>query len=219
MEKLQEISVRLREGNAPRVKELTAELLKEGIPAQTIMRDGLISGMEKIGYEMSTGEIFLPEVLQSARAMNASMELLRPLLQLVGIKAVGTIVLGTVKGDMHDIGKKIVSIMMQGAGLDVVDLGVDVPPEKFVDAIKTHQPQLVGLSALLTTTMGAMKKTIEAIESAGIRNRVRILIGGAPTTQRFAEEIGADGYAPDAGAAVVKAKELLISSFSKEIVS
>jgi 5-methyltetrahydrofolate--homocysteine methyltransferase len=209
MTELQELSNLLRDGNVSAVSSLTERLLQNGIPALTILNDGLIVGMDVVGQQMRDCQIYLPEVLQSARAMRAAMDILKPLLLQEGVKPVGRIVLGTVKGDLHDIGKNIVGIMLQGAGIEVIDLGVNITPESFVEAIQEHDPTLVGMSALLTTTMSWMKKTIEAITAAGQRSRVKIMVGGAPITQRFVDEIGADGFSRDAAGAVSVAKELL----------
>jgi 5-methyltetrahydrofolate--homocysteine methyltransferase len=209
MIELQELSGKLCEGNVSGVSALTERLLQNGIPPQTILNDGLIAGMEVVGKLMNNCQIYLPEVLQSARAMRAAMDLLKPHLLREGMQPLGRMVLGTVKGDLHDIGKNLVGIMLQGAGIEVIDLGVNNPPEKFVEAIKQHHPSLVGMSALLTTTMVGMKKTIEAITEAGMQSQVKVMIGGAPITQRFADEIGADGFARDAAGAAVLAKALL----------
>lgn len=209
MKELEDLGEFLQNGYASRVAELTHRMLEQGISPQTILNEGLISGMTVVGEKMRCGEMYLPEVLQSASAMHAAMNILRPHLIRDGVKPMGTIVIGTVKGDMHDIGKNLVGIMLQGAGIEVVDLGVNAPPQKFVEAIKTHNPALIGISAMLTTTMLTMKTTIEAINAAGLRSKVKIIIGGAPVTQKFADEIGADGYARDAVKAVDKVKELL----------
>lgn len=209
MKELEDLGEFLQNGYASRVAELTHRMLEQGISPQTILNEGLISGMTIVGEKMRCGEMYLPEVLQSASAMHAAMNILRPHLIRDGVKPMGTIVIGTVKGDMHDIGKNLVGIMLQGAGIEVVDLGVNAPPQKFVEAIKTHNPALIGISAMLTTTMLTMKTTIEAINAAGLRSKVKIIIGGAPVTQKFADEVGADGYARDAVKAVDKVKELL----------
>lgn len=208
MKELEDLGEFLQNGYASRVAELTHRMLEQGISPQIILNEGLISGMTLVGEKMRCGEMYLPEVLQSASAMHAAMNILRPHLIRDGVKPMGTIVIGTVKGDMHDIGKNLVGIMLQGAGIEVVDLGVNAPPQKFVEAIKTHNPALIGISAMLTTTMLTMKTTIEAINAAGLRSKVKIIIGGAPVTQKFANEVGADGYARDAVKAVDKVKEL-----------
>lgn len=209
MANIQQLSDALCSGYVDRVKQLTIELLQMGTPSENIMKDGLVAGMDIVGVRMSRHEIYLPDVLQSARAMRGAMEILHPHLKASGVKMTGKVVLGTVKGDMHDIGKSIVGIMLQGAGMEIIDLGVNVPPEAFIDAIRSHSPQLVGFSALLTTTMLWMKKTVDAIRAAELRERVKIMIGGAPTSQQFADEIGADGYAHDAGGAVIIARDLI----------
>jgi 5-methyltetrahydrofolate--homocysteine methyltransferase len=212
MTELQEMAGLLQQGEVNPVKLLTQQLLDQGISPQTILNEGLIAGMTVVGEQMRCGEMYLPEVLQSASVMNAAMAILKPHLQSGGVEPVGRVVLGTVKGDMHDIGKNLVAIMLQGAGFEIIDLGINTPAEKFVEAIQTHQPKVVGMSAMLTTTMLVMKKNIEVMTAAGVRPQVKIIIGGAPITQRFADEIGADGLAKDAVAAVGKVKELLAIS-------
>jgi 5-methyltetrahydrofolate--homocysteine methyltransferase len=212
MTELQEMAGLLQQGEVNPVKLLTQQLLDQGISPQTILNEGLIAGMTVVGEQMRCGEMYLPEVLQSASVMNAAMAILKPHLQSGGVEPVGRVVLGTVKGDMHDIGKNLVAIMLQGAGFEIIDLGINTPAEKFVEAIQTHQPKVVGMSAMLTTTMLVMKKNIEVMTAAGVRPQVKIIIGGAPITQRFADEIGADGFAKDAVAAVGKVKELLAIS-------
>lgn len=209
MIELQQLAEMLLKGDVVAVRGLTERLLQNNVAPQTILNDGLIAGMDVVGQQMRDCEIYLPDVLQSARAMRAAMDILKPYLMKEGVQPIGRIVLGTVKGDLHDIGKNIVGIMLQGAGIEVIDLGVNIPPEKFVDAIKEHNPALVGMSALLTTTMSWMKKTMEIIAEAGVRSRVKVMVGGAPITQRFADEIGADGFSRDAAGAAVMAKELL----------
>ncbi len=188
-------------GNAGEAKSLTERALAEKLDPETIINEGLIAAMAVVGEKFKTGELFVPEMLIAARAMYASLDLLRPLLTESQSQGKGTIVIGTVKGDLHDIGKNLVAMMMEGAGLKIVNLGTDVSPEKFVAAIREYKPRLVGMSALLTTTMPAMKQTIEAIKAAGLRDQVSILIGGAPVTQKYCDEIGADGYAADASSA------------------
>jgi 5-methyltetrahydrofolate--homocysteine methyltransferase len=169
----------------------------------------LISGMDRVGRDFKAGELFVPEVLVAARAMHAGMAVLRPLLAETGVPRVGTYVIGTVQGDLHDIGKNLVRMMLEGAGFEVIDLGTDVAPERFVTAVKEHRPQIVGMSALLTTTMVRMRDTIEALEAAGLREAVKIMVGGAPLTAAYAEQIGADAYAPDAATAVEVARSLI----------
>jgi 5-methyltetrahydrofolate--homocysteine methyltransferase len=196
-------------GNQGEAVRLTQEAIDEGVPAGDILNDGLVAGMSVVGEKFKANEFYVPEVLIAARAMKSAMALLRPLLAETGVQPKGTIVIGTVRGDLHDIGKNLVAMMLEGGGYEVIDLGVDVSPEKFVEAVQGGTARIVGLSALLTTTMPAMKDTIEALKEAGLRDRVAVLIGGAPVTQDYADEIGADGYAPDAASAVDKANELM----------
>ena len=209
MDVVTQIRTNVIEGNAPATLELVKQALTNGIPAEQILNEGLIAAMAHVGKLFEEGEYYVPEMLIAARAMKGGLELLRPALAAAKVQAIGKIVIGTVQGDLHDIGKNLVAMMMEGAGFEVIDLGVDVTPEKFVEAINAHHPQLVGCSALLTTTMPKMKATINAIERAGIRSRVKVLVGGAPVTARYASEIGADAYAPDASAAASIAKSLL----------
>ena len=209
MVNLQEIADNLINGKAPIVTSLTKAALEEGIVPERILNEGLIAGMNVVGQKFKACEFYVPEVLIAARAMKGAMEILKPKLLERGIKPIAKIAIGTVKGDLHDIGKNLVSMMLQGAGFEIVDLGVDVTPEKFISAIKDQGINLIGMSALLTTTMPSMKIAIKAIEDAGVRNQVKIIIGGAPVTQSYADEIGADGYSADAASAVEKAKELL----------
>jgi len=183
--------------------------LEAGVSAADILNNACIAAMREVGRLFEEGEKFVPEMLISARAMKAGVNLLKPHLTQEDISVVGKVVVGTVRGDLHDIGKNLVHMMLEGTGFEVVDLGTDVAPEKFVGAVQEHEPDIVGMSALLTTTMPAMKTTIEALSEAGLRDRVKVLIGGAPVTQGFADEIGADGFAPDASSATRKAKELL----------
>jgi 5-methyltetrahydrofolate--homocysteine methyltransferase len=202
-----EIAQMVIKGQAPKVKELVQKAIDEKAPIKDILEKGLIGGMAVVGARFKKNEVYVPEVLIAARAMKSGMELLKPLLKGANIQPLGVIVLGTVKGDLHDIGKNLVSMMLEGAGFKVVDLGIDVAPEKFISATKENNAELVALSALLTTTMTAMKSTIDEMKKAGLN--VKTIIGGAPVTQAYAEEIGATGYAPDAASAVDKAKELL----------
>jgi len=208
MADLQGMAEALIKGQAPQVKEMVEQAINEGVSPAEILNKGLIAGMSVIGERFKKNEVYVPEVLIAARAMHAGMDLLKPLLSQAGVASKGTVAMGTVKGDLHDIGKNLVMMMIEGAGFDVMDLGVDVVPEKYVDSIKKGA-QVIGLSALLTTTMPAMKITIEAIEAAGLRDKVKIIVGGAPLTQAFADEIGADGYAPDAASAADLASSLL----------
>jgi 5-methyltetrahydrofolate--homocysteine methyltransferase len=206
---IQEIYSGVIEGNSTLVKEKVQEALSAGIDAQTILNQGLIPAMAEVGRLFEEGEYFVPEMLIAARAMQGGMGLLKPLLKEADVKAAGRVVIGTVKGDLHDIGKNLVAMMLEGAGFEIIDLGNDVPPEKFVEAARLHQADIVAMSALLTTTMVNMKSTIEAIEAAGLRRKVKILIGGAPVTESYAHQIGADGYGEDASRAVQAAKALV----------
>jgi 5-methyltetrahydrofolate--homocysteine methyltransferase len=208
-EVLQEIAKQLYVGKFNEVSALTQQALDEGLPPAQILKESLIAGMDVVGRDFKAGDLYVPEVLVAAKAMHAGMDVLRPLLVGEDIPTTGCFLIGTVQGDLHDIGKNLVAMMMEGAGFEVLDLGINAAPGTFVDAIRNKEPQLVGMSALLTTTRDAMKVTIEAIAQAGLRDRVKIMVGGAPVTAKFAEEIGADGYAPDAGAAVDKARELI----------
>ncbi len=196
------------EGNRSAAVELVQQALDDGQAAETILHDGLIDAMREVGDLFEAGEFFVPEMLIAARAMSGALEILKPHLVEQGVKPLGRVVIGTVKGDLHDIGKSLVAMMLEGAGFEIVDLGTDVPPEKFIAALRDGA-QIMAMSALLTTTMPNMKTTIEAVSEAGLRDDVVVLIGGAPVTQAYADDIGADGYAPDASSAVRKARELL----------
>jgi 5-methyltetrahydrofolate--homocysteine methyltransferase len=212
MASYQELSEAIQKGNAPKAKELTTALLAEKKGAGEILNKGLLDGMEKIGKRFKANEVYIPEVLIAARAMNQSMEILRPELVKAGVKPIGKILVGTVKGDLHDIGKNLVKMMAQGAGIEVVDLGIDVSAEKFLAAAKENpDAKAVGMSALLTTTMTGMKEVIERFEKEGLRKKVKFMVGGAPLTDQYAKEIGADGYAPDAASAAEKFKAFLRS--------
>ena len=206
---MQEISTKLQAGKAKEVKALVQQAIDEGIPAQTILIEGLLKGMDVVGEKFKNNEIFVPEVLVAARAMNMGVALLKPLLAAQGVKASGKVCIGTVQGDLHDIGKNLVKMMMEGKGLEVIDLGVDVAPEAFVQAAMEHNANLIGCSALLTTTMPVMGEVVKAAEAAGIRDKVKIMIGGAPVSQEFCDSIGADAYTPDAATAAIRACELL----------
>ncbi len=195
---LQEISLQLQAGKAKIVKELVQKAIDAGVPAQEILQDGLLSGMGIIGEKFKNNEIFVPEVLVAARAMNMGAALLKPLLAEQGVKATGKVCLGTVKGDLLDIGKNLIKMMLKGKGLEVIDLGVDVPPENFIQTAKEQNCQIICCSALLTTTMGVMADVVKAAEDAGIRDSVKIMVGGAPVTEAFCKQIGADAYTPDA---------------------
>jgi 5-methyltetrahydrofolate--homocysteine methyltransferase len=208
MADFQAIADALIKGQAPKVKEMVSAAVSEGIKPGEILSRGLIAGMAVVGERFKKNEIYVPEVLIAARAMHAGMDILKPLLASTGVKPKGVFAVGTVKGDLHDIGKNLVMMMMEGAGYQIMDLGVDVTPEKFVMAIK-NGAQIIGLSALLTTTMPSMRSTIDAVKAAGLRDKVKILVGGAPLTQNYADEIGADGYSPDAASAVDIANKLI----------
>jgi 5-methyltetrahydrofolate--homocysteine methyltransferase len=208
MEILQKISEELQAGNYQEVPKLIQEALNAKIPPARILSDGLVAGMDIVGDKFRRDELFMPEVLISAKAMQAGMDVLRPKLIEAGVKLAGSIVLGTVKGDLHDIGKNLVGMLMEGSGFQVIDLGIDVATEKFIEAVKSQKPDLLGLSALLTTTMPKMKEVMESLVEAGIRKSVKVMVGGAPVTEKFSKDIGADAYAPDAASAVEKAREL-----------
>ena len=209
MEILQKISEELQVGNYQEVPKLVQEALHTKIPPAKILSDGLVAGMDIVGDKFRRDELFMPEVLISAKAMQAGMDILRPKLIEAGAKLAGKIVLGTVKGDLHDIGKNLVAMLMEGAGFQVIDLGIDVPSEKFVETVKSQKPDILGLSALLTTTMPKMKEVMESLVEAGVRKSVKVMVGGAPVTEKFAKDVGADAYAPDAASAVEKARELV----------
>jgi 5-methyltetrahydrofolate--homocysteine methyltransferase len=208
-EELQALARAILEGKRNEAVVLTQKLVDAGVTPKQILDEGLIAGMSVAGEKFKNGEYFVPEILVAARAMKASMEILRPLLVATDVQPIGTMVIGTVHGDLHDIGKNLVAMMMEGAGLKVVDLGVDVPAEKFIEAAKEHNAQIVGMSALLTTTMTYIPEVIKAFDEAGLRPKVKLIVGGAPVTQEWANQIGADAYAPDAATAVDRCKELL----------
>jgi len=208
-ETLEQLAEKLYKGDATAVAELTQTALDEGVSAGGVLSGGLVAGMDRVGTDFRDGVLFVPEVLIAARAMRAGLDLLRPMLAQSDVPTAGKAVLGTAKGDLHDIGKNLVSMMLQGGGFEVVDLGADVSPAKFVEAVKTEKADLLGISALLTTTMVDMKTTLEALKQAGVRDSVKVMVGGAPLTQAFADEIGADGYAADAPSAVELARSLL----------
>ena len=205
---VQRIARKLYKGDIEAVAELVQDALDTGMVPSEVLKDALLSGMDEVGRDFKAGVLFVPEVIFSARSMQAGMDVLRPLLAESEMAGAGKCVLGTVKGDLHDIGKNLVRMMLDGGGFEAIDLGVDLEPSAFVDAVREHQPDVVGMSALLTTTMAQMKVTIDALEEAGLRDSVKIMIGGAPVTAAFAEQIGADAYAPDAAAAVDVAREL-----------
>ncbi len=205
---LHEISVQLQAGKAKIVKTLVQEAIDAGIPAQRILNEGLLAGMNVVGERFKNNEIYVPEVLIAARAMNAGAALLKPVLVSEGVQAVGKVCIGTVKGDLHDIGKNLVKMMLEGKGLEVVDLGTDVAPETFVQTAVEQNCQIICCSALLTTTMGVMEEVVKAVDAAGIHDKVKIMIGGAPITEEFCQRIGADAYTSDAASAADKAVEI-----------
>jgi len=209
MTKLDEIAESLIRGQKDEVEELTHMALAEGINITEILNKGLIGGMDVVGERFKQAEIFIPEVLLAAKAMTAGLDILTPLLLGTDFKPLGTVVLGTVKGDIHEIGKNLAGVMLTGAGFEVIDLGEGVPPQKFIETAVERKAQLIGMSALLTMTMPFMKETIEELKKTGLETQIKTMIGGAPITQKYADEIGADGYARDAPSAVTKAKELL----------
>jgi 5-methyltetrahydrofolate--homocysteine methyltransferase len=196
------------ECNAAKAAELTQKLVDEGVKPSEIINMGLIGGMNVVGDRFKKGDMYVPEVMMAAKAMHAGMNIVKPLLLEGESSSTGKVIVGTVSGDLHDIGKNLVGMMMESGGMEVVDLGVDVTPEKFAAAVREHKPQVVGLSALLTTTMLAMKDTIEVLKEEGLRDSVKVIVGGAPVTQDFADEIGADGWAPDAASAKDLAQKL-----------
>ena len=206
---LQQIADDLYDGKNTEVAELTQQALDTGLTAAEILNGGLVAGMDRVGADFKNGDLFVPEVLIAARAMHAGMDILRPLLAESDVPSAGKVVLGTVAGDLHYICKNLVAMMLEGGGFEVIDLGIDITPEKFVEAVKTEQPNLVGLSALLTTTMPSIEKTIDALQAAGVRDGVKVMIGGAPVTKEYTDKIGADGYAADAASAVDLARSLM----------
>jgi methylmalonyl-CoA mutase cobalamin-binding domain/chain len=196
-------------GNAPEVKDLTNAGLESGLDPEKMLYDALIPSLEEVGARFERGDFFVPEMLIAARAMQGALDILRPLLAETGAKPIGTFVMGTVKGDVHDIGKNLVNIMLEGAGFTVYDLGVNVAPERFVEEVVKHEPDIVGFSAFLTTTMPMFKANINALQKAGLRDQVIVMVGGAPVTKEYADAVGADGYAADASTAVRLAKALI----------
>ena len=208
---MEDVSLALQAGRAPKVKELVQQAVDEGIPAKDVLEQGLLSGMSVVGEKFKNNEVFVPEVLIAARAMNAGVAILKPYLTEAGVEAKGTAVIGTVKGDLHDIGKNLVKMMLEGRGLNVIDLGVDVEPERFVQAAIDNEADIICCSALLTTTMGEMKHVVEAAAAKGIRDKVKIMIGGAPVTQSFCDSIGADCYTADAASAADEALKFCVA--------
>lgn len=200
-EKLAPIYQGIIDGDLEMVKTRVQEAVQAQLSAGTILKEGLVPAMAEVGRLFEEGEYFVPEMLVAARAMQGGLEILKPLLVAADVKPAGKVIIGTVKGDLHDIGKNLVAIMMEGAGFEIHDLGTDVPPEKFVEAVNTLQPNIICMSALLTTTMTNMGVTVEALRQAGLREKVKVMVGGAPITDAYAKQIGADGYAPDASSA------------------
>jgi 5-methyltetrahydrofolate--homocysteine methyltransferase len=209
LSQLQSIAEAVISGKSPEVQRLIKEALEAGTKPVKIINDGLIAGMQVIADRFKRNEIYVPEVLIAARAMNAGLTIVKPLVSDTDMKPIAKVIIGTVKGDLHDIGKKLVAMMLEGAGFEVIDLGIDVSPEKFIEAVKENHPQIMAMSALLTTTMPAMAESIKLLEESGLRNQVKVIIGGAPITDAYAQKIGADGYSPDAGSAVDLAKSLV----------
>lgn len=206
---LTRLSEALQGADSQEVRNLTAQALREGLSPGQILSEGLLAGMDVVGAKFKNGDLFIPEVLVVVKAMHAGLEILRPRLVETGVQPVGKMVLGTVKGDLHDIGKNMVGMMLEGGGFEVIDLGVDCPPERFVEAAREEGVQIVGMSALLSTTMVNMKEVMDALHEAGLGGKVKTMVGGAVVSQKFADEIGADGYAPDAASAVEKARALI----------
>jgi len=206
---LDEMNTSIIEGDRDKVEELTRQALEQGIEVKAILNEGMIGAMDVVGQRFESGEMFIPEMIVAGEAMTRGLNILRPLFKESGIKPQGTVVIGTVKGDVHSIGKSLASMMMEGAGFKIIDLGVNVSPEQFVNSVREEGAQLVGMSALLTTTMPLMKATIDALKEAGLLDKVKTLIGGAPITQEYADKIGADGYGSDAATGVKKVKELV----------
>jgi 5-methyltetrahydrofolate--homocysteine methyltransferase len=209
MDSLKNMDEALQHADDVRVKEMVQKALGEGIPAVQILNEGLIAGMSVVGRLFKDGEIYIPEVLVAAKNMHAGMDILKPLLTESGVKSIGTVLMGTVHGDLHDIGKNLVGMLMVGAGFEVLDIGINVPKERFLDAVKEQEPDILGLSALLTSTMLEMKDVIQMLRNGQLKKMPKVIIGGAPVTQKFAEEIGADSYAPDGVEATFIAKQLL----------
>ena len=209
MEDLKQLYDAIVDGNAGKAKTLTQQALTGGADPQEILNKYMIPAMDEVGRRFETNEYFVPELLIAARAMKGALELIKPRLVATGAKPVGKVAIGTVKGDLHDIGKNLVAAMLEGGGFEIIDLGVDVTPDKFVNAVKEKGANIIALSALLTTTMPSMKTTIEGLKEAGVRQGVKVIIGGAPVTQKYADEIGADGYSDNASSAVALARKLI----------
>ena len=209
---LKQMSSAVIQGQRDDTRQMARDAIEGGCSAEEVLYQGLMPGMDHVSAEFKAGRMFVPEVMRSARAMLNAMEVIKPIMVKHGIRMSGKVLLGTVQGDLHDIGKNLVGMMCEGAGFEIHDLGADVAPGQFVEAVKTFEPDIVGMSALLTTTMRAMEGTVQALVEAGVRDRVKVMIGGAPVTQAFADRIGVDGYAPDAAAAADKAKHLIAVS-------
>ena len=209
MAKFQDLADCIIAGDNVKSKEITQKLVGSGVSAIEILNEGLVPGMEVVGRKFKANEMYIPEVLIAARAMHAAMDIIKPMLSAAGAKMKGTVVIGTVQGDLHDIGKNLVGMMLEGGGYTVVDLGVDIPPDKYVEAVKQSGAKIVGLSALLTTTMPVMKDVIAALKADKVTTGIKVMVGGAPLTQEYADSIGAAGYAPDASSAVDLASKLL----------
>lgn len=207
---LDELRQSVIDGDMNHTQELVTKAISDNVPAEQILRDGLISAMAEVGRLFEAGEFFVPEMLIAARAMKSGLTLLRPHLTAANVQAIGKVIIGTVQGDLHDIGKNLVGMMLEGAGFEVIDLGVDVSPEKYVKAVRDYHPDLIACSALLTTTMMRMKDLVHALDEAGLHGQVKVMVGGAPVTESFAKDIGADLYAPDAASAASRAKELIV---------
>jgi 5-methyltetrahydrofolate--homocysteine methyltransferase len=206
---LEDLAAVVIKGEADAAKTLTEEAINQNISAEDVLNLGLVAGMNVIGEQFKNNEVFIPEVLVAARAMKAGMQIIRPLLAEAKVEPLGKIIIGTCGGDLHDIGKNIVAMLLEGAGFEVVDLGADVPKEKFIECVKKENPDILGMSALLTTTMLFMKDMIEALEESGLRDKIKVIVGGAPITQSYADDIRADGYAPDAASAVDLVKSVM----------
>lgn len=212
MEILEKMADGVINGKADEVENLVKKALNDGLGVKNILDNGLIAGMHVVGIKFERNEFYVPEVLIAARAMSKGMEILRPFLEGAGVKPIAKFVIGTVRGDLHDIGKNLVSMMLKGAGFEVIDLGADVSTEKFLETVRKENAPIMGMSALLTTTMPGMRDVIEALKSEKLRDKVKVMVGGAPLTQEYADEIGADAYAPDAASAAEKAKQLVLKS-------
>jgi 5-methyltetrahydrofolate--homocysteine methyltransferase len=206
---LEDVRKSVIEGDQNVTQDLVHKALAEAIPPEKVLTDGLISAMTEVGRMFEAGEFYVPEMLISARAMKSGLAILRPLLAAANIQAIGKVIIGTVQGDLHDIGKNLVGMMLEGAGFEVIDLGVDVSPEKYVSAVREYHPDLVGCSALLTTTMPRMKAIVQALQAAGLRDSIKVMIGGAPVTEQYAMDIGADIFAPDAASAAQRARQMM----------